>query len=803
MLNHLDSEEKKIEKEKSEVKSAETIYEKIGKNIIFLLFFLTPIFFLPFTFYPVSLSKQLLVIFLVVIGFVLFLIQGLIHSKFSFPKTRLNTIVLSLLGVIFLSFLFSQSKAQSFFGHENLNADSFLNFLIYGSAFFLAGFFIKKKEDVLKCFFVFLISLGFLSIFTLLQWFGILKLSSIFNQGVADINPIGANLGLGFFLAFGLVVILSVLNFLKLNKLWKIIFSLIGILVFLELLAINYWLIWLGICLALILIINFKLSQEKGISKGIGLNLLIIFLILIFWIFKPLLPNLINFSPEISLPFNYSWDIFLKTFSDIKTILLGSGPATFAYDYSLFRSPDLINVMFYWSNPPILTYLMTFGVLGFFSILALIFFFFYSVIKAGMQYCCVSTAKTQQCCVSTKTFFVLGFFLFFFWIFSPGVFTLYLFTFLILGLLVSILSDGKFIKTREISFLNSPFKVFINLGAIFLIICLIVLFSLITQKYIGAIYFERGIKEFNSTQNLDQIADKLSQASKLDKLNDRYFLNLSQVYLLKIKNTFSDQNLSQDQKTQQSQLLVQKTIDNAKKATQLNSNQVLNWGQLGFIYENLILLSSDNSEDFAKEAYEKAMKLDPQNFQYQVSLANVYLLSGMKAGIASNQEGLDEKKKKEFLQLKEKKFDQSLKYLDKVIQVKKDYSAAYFLMVQVYEQKGKINEAIKKLEELKTINSFDSQAAFQLGLLYYQAQKVNLAQKELERAVGIDPNYSNARYYLGLIYSENGEREKAIREFEKIKQLNPESQEVKKILENLKAKKKPFGETTSTIPSLD
>jgi hypothetical protein len=38
---------------------------------------------------------------------------------------------------------------------------------------------------------------------------------------------------------------------------------------------------------------------------------------------------------------------------------------------------------------------------------------------------------------------------------------------------------------------------------------------------------------------------------------------------------------------------------------------------------------------------------------------------------------------------------------------------------------------------------------------------------------------------LGLVYDQKGEKEKAKQEFEIVTQLNPENQEIKKILENL------------------
>ena len=80
----------------------------------------------------------------------------------------------------------------------------------------------------------------------------------------------------------------------------------------------------------------------------------------------------------------------------------------------------------------------------------------------------------------------------------------------------------------------------------------------------------------------------------------------------------------------------------------------------------------------------------------------------------------------------------------------------------------------------------DKGLAFQLGLLYYNDNQLEKAKAEFLRAISIDENYSNARYFLGLIYDKEGKKDLAIEQFEKIEKLNPESQEVKKILANLR-----------------
>ena len=80
---------------------------------------------------------------------------------------------------------------------------------------------------------------------------------------------------------------------------------------------------------------------------------------------------------------------------------------------------------------------------------------------------------------------------------------------------------------------------------------------------------------------------------------------------------------------------------------------------------------------------------------------------------------------------------------------------------------------------------FDAGFAFQLGSVYYQNNQLEKARVEFERALEIEPNFSNARYFLGLTYDRFGDKQAALGQFEKIIQLNPNNEEVKKIISNL------------------
>ncbi|MDP3143485.1 MAG: tetratricopeptide repeat protein, partial [Candidatus Omnitrophota bacterium] len=104
---------------------------------------------------------------------------------------------------------------------------------------------------------------------------------------------------------------------------------------------------------------------------------------------------------------------------------------------------------------------------------------------------------------------------------------------------------------------------------------------------------------------------------------------------------------------------------------------------------------------------------------------------------------------------------------------------------------GKLADAIKRAEELVMLNNVDVGALFQLGFLYYKNSQFDQSKPVFERTVQLSPNYSNARYFLGLIYDRENPKDKsaALEQFEKIAELNPDNNEIKQILVNLKAGK--------------
>jgi tetratricopeptide (TPR) repeat protein len=338
----------------------------------------------------------------------------------------------------------------------------------------------------------------------------------------------------------------------------------------------------------------------------------------------------------------------------------------------------------------------------------------------------------------------------------PAFFTQLLFVFLGLGLLTLESTESLGIEFYSGSKWQRAQGLAIFLAMILLLTFVLFAFYSTGQKYAAAIYYRKGLL----SSSLDQSLNNFDKAARWDSQSDQYWRTLSQALLLKSKEITE---------VVQFQNMIVSAINSGRRAIALNPMDALNWSNLANIYENLI--PTKDADVLAEQNYRKAIEREPRNPQGFVDLARVFIISA------------DQSQEKD---RRQEKLNQAKSALQESIGLKADYAPAHFLIAQIYIWEGNLTKAIERVEEIKRTNWGDAGLAFQLGILYYRNNQIELAQSEFERAVALNENYSNARYFLGLIYDQKGQKQKAIAQFEKIEELNPDNQEIKNILVNLK-----------------
>ncbi len=107
--------------------------------------------------------------------------------------------------------------------------------------------------------------------------------------------------------------------------------------------------------------------------------------------------------------------------------------------------------------------------------------------------------------------------------------------------------------------------------------------------------------------------------------------------------------------------------------------------------------------------------------------------------------------------------------------------------MEAYEQALKLDPNNPYILTQEGVANFIAVSSLEVGQVEQKKSLLSAAKEKLEKAVTLNPDYSNGLYMLGLVYDALGQKNKAMQQFTKVQELNPEDDNVKKILSNLKA----------------
>ena len=259
----------------------------------------------------------------------------------------------------------------------------------------------------------------------------------------------------------------------------------------------------------------------------------------------------------------------------------------------------------------------------------------------------------------------------------------------------------------------------------------------------------------------------------MDK-QDEYYRALAELGLVSLNQLVTSKDIPADKAIALFKDNFSATVAYAREAARINPADPVNWMQLGRVYESVVALKVEKADEAALNSYAEAFKVSPLDPSPFIASARVAMQA--------------------------KKTDDARKYLQGALNIKSDFADALFMLSQIEVQAGNLKEAILRTEQIASVSPNNFGIFFQLGLLQYQNNNFNAARIAFERAVGLNNDYANARYFLGLIYDKQGLKEKAIEQFAQIQKTNPDNEEVKKILSNLKNSRSALAEIAPPAP---
>lgn len=736
-------------------------WDKAGRLALYLLAFLIPLWALPFTSNFLSVNKTALSYFLIIAAFICWLISRIKAGAVSLSKNYLFLALILMVVVWFLSGIFSISFHVSFFGLNNDHSGFFAVFMSVAAAV-VAYFYLRSPKEVFLWFSALFASAFLIFVHQFLRLLTGLNIFAWINFPTLTSNIFGSWNEFG--ILFSVTAVLSIFLFEVLTeRKLRLIFLALFLISLAALTAVNNRLIWWVTFAFLFTILAYFLSLKPKRANVFRLTFFAMLLILLFLQVPSIPASVINYlgvsSLEVRPSWPASWQVIQKSLAD--SPILGSGPATFVYDWLRFK-PFEVNESIFWATrfsngaAYVPTLLATVGIAGFATFLFMVFWILYYGFKLLAH---LGEKKFDP----IFTMVLLGIFMIltYTFVYSPG-FIMMLFLFLFLGMFMAFISEyavaGEY---RVILFQNSGAGFLSGLAIVFMLVVSFSGLYVLGKKYAAAYYFGRSL-ESGAEGNMASAEINLNKAVSFDERDD-YFRAAAELELGRISSLLSRNDLPAEVLRSDFQNSLSGAIQSAKRATDLNPAETLNWISLGRVYEAVIPFKIEGASDLATAAYTEAAAKNPTSPEP--------LLAQARVALALNN------------------LSKARELLEDSLKIKRNFTPAHFLLAQIEDKEGHTQQAISRSEAAVILSPDDLGALFQLGILYYRSNILNSARSVFERAVSINQNYSNARYFLGLVYDRLGDKNAAIEQFEAVSDLNPQNQEVKKILSNLRAGK--------------
>ncbi len=544
-----------------------------------------------------------LVIFFGILFFV-FSLKVFIDKKIVFKDSWSRRAVWIFLIIMSISTLLSKNITLSFWGGMD-QADSLL-FLSICTLLYFISVNVFSRRDVVSILESFIGGVAILSILYLIQEFTKVNLSLF-----GDLQAASIIVSLGF-----VVLISFIFNNTQYFKRSDTSFEVAktvsaGVFFLLFLVVIffmNFRLAWLFVSIGTFFVFwrsaienDFNLKSRRMV---LSLIMLLFFLSFLF-IFGQ--TSSIS-SSDARISYGDSFNIIAKTSGEnIKNFLVGSGPSTYAYQFSLYKNDNLNqlglgSLIFNQASIPLFTFLTTAGFLGTISLLSIVGIFYFQAFPYFLNF--KKREKDRSINVNDIIFPVVfsSSLLLFFYKIDPISLLL---IFISLGLWVGQQkSDEKIIEISSVS--KRVLEIFF---VIFFVILLIIIVNF-SSFYRSKILYEKAIANYKSGGDISLSISEMEKAAQLWKDGDNY-ISLSQLYIIEASREFSSASGS-DSQMENIKNLALKAEGIAKFASVSDPNSFQGWQNLGLIYENTDSMTDDRLDD-AIGAYAKAESLAPHN----------------------------------------------------------------------------------------------------------------------------------------------------------------------------------------------
>lgn len=734
------------------------------------IFFGVPLFFVGLTFQGIAFEKQIYFYFWALLALVAWTVKGVVSGEMKIRRTPLDIPILAFWLVYLLSTIFSVDRWHSFWGFFGDPSRGLINVTAIIVLYYLAFSHLNFKR--------FKLMLGSLIVsgMVVLTWsfFSVLgiKFFPAKFSGRLPFSLLGSTTGLGVFMGLLLplfiTAIFKIATSEKISKVIKtisiallLIFTLVALFLHLAVYNFIFWpALLVGMALFLIYIVS-RVVRSPSSWTWLPMAVFVAILVML-WAGRGINVARVELPREAMPSFQTSWEISKNSLKD--KFILGSGPATYGYDFSLYRpqeynlSPfNLYNLRFYQGRGIVFEAISSIGALGTFLLLVVILSFL------SVESYLLTREKEKDKIYSLGILAAVVIFLINAFVCPLGSANLIIGSLLgILALFVLLEENDSEKKHLMLSLKASP-KFALALGFVFIVVSAGVafLFVFIGKVFTADLYAGMAARE-NKVSEEGSI-NQLIKAIRLYGKEGRYFTRIGQEYLI-LANDEALKGEGKDVK------LIQKYLNNAIEASvqgkKLMEKDVLAVEFLAQLYENSILYVPQATEK-SEEFYRRALELEPHNPDYYLKLGQI------KSAAAASKEG---EEKKQLIEEAKNFFQQSI---DK----KNNYAPGYYNLAITQEALGDLEQAIVNTGKAASIESNNVNYFFNLGRLYQLRGKegdYQNAEKIFKDILSVNAAEVNTHFNLGLLYEKMGRKDEAIAEYKKVVELIPEGNDAAK-----------------------
>ena len=650
------------------------IFDRLAFAALSLVLILLPIFCLPFTAIGTEISKSLLLVSGLALGFVFWAIARFFDGRIVIPKSSLLLSGGGVIVAVLLSALMSANSQVSFFG-TMLDIGSFW-FIFSGFALmFLCSLVFRTSLQAKVALFGMIISSAVVLIFQSFHLF-FPQVLSLGVLGGKTANLVGSWNSFGLFAGFASLMFMLWLEFFPISRLGRIAVQ-IGLLLSLLLAAaVNFPLVWMLVGISALLIFVYKastsfLNRSEGAEKRFPFVSFVVVIVSLLFIISGgfignLIPNYFQISNTEVSPSIGSTIVTAKNVL-ISDPVFGLGPNRFGEAWAMYK-PIAVNSSLFWDtyfesgSGLFPTLLATTGALGILAWVA--FFVLFLVSGARSVFSSIKDGVNWE----MVAYFVLALYLYVAMFFYPAGPVLFLLALAFSGVFIGLVAS-KDKGEWSVAFLDDHRKSFFSI----LLLIIMIIFSVaatfkFVEKFASVSYFGKAL----ASTALPEAESSISKALSLHT-NDLYLRTYSQIYLVKLSSLAGKGSELTEAEKEDLQSSFDQAIRAASLAVNYNPSNYLNYRLQGSVYQTAGTLGVKEGYAKAAESFALASQKNPSNPGLKLLLSNAYFLDG--------------------------KLTEAETEANSALALKPDYIDAFLTLSQIAKKRGNNSEALRYAEQ--------------------------------------------------------------------------------------------------------